>query len=73
MGIITKEMTINQIIREHPEVTGVFNKFKVDSCCGGARTLEQTAKDDKIDLDALLGALNEASSPTKKTVTRKRG
>lgn len=58
---ITREMTINQVIKKYPEVIGVFNRFRVDSCCGGARTLEETAREDKVHLNDLLAALNEAA------------
>ncbi|MBI4331324.1 MAG: DUF542 domain-containing protein [Chloroflexi bacterium] len=63
MSAITKEMTINEVIRKYPQVTGVFNRFHLDSCCGGARTLEASATEDKLNLDELLAALNEAAAP----------
>ncbi len=56
---ITLEMSINDIIRKHPNTMGVFNRFNVDSCCGGARSLRVVAEEDKLDLQELIKALME--------------
>ncbi|MCL5957823.1 MAG: DUF542 domain-containing protein [Chloroflexi bacterium] len=57
---ITKDMVINDVIKKHKETISVFNKFNVDSCCGGGKPIEVTAKRDGVDVDALMAALNEA-------------
>ncbi len=54
-------MSINEIIRKYPNTMGVFNRFNVDSCCGGARSLKSVAEEDRVDLRALIDALNEAA------------
>lgn len=54
-------MTINDVIKAFPATLPVFNNFGIDSCCGGARTLEQAANEGGIDLEAFLTALNEAA------------
>jgi iron-sulfur cluster repair protein YtfE (RIC family) len=56
---ITPDMSINDIIRKYPDTMGVFNRFNVDSCCGGARSLKVVAGEDKIDLEELIKALRE--------------
>ncbi len=61
MAAITEEMSINDVIKAWPATLPVFNTFGVDSCCGGARTLSQTATEGNIDLHAFLAALNEAA------------
>ena len=61
MAKIDGKMTINDVIKDYPSTLAVFNTFGIDSCCGGARTLEQAAREGGIDLDALLKALNEAA------------
>ena len=58
---IRPEMTINQVLRLYPQVMGVFNTFRMDSCCGGARSLEQAAQEDGADLEELLAALRQAA------------
>lgn len=59
---ITQAMVVNDAIKLYPDTIGVFNKFHIDSCCGGAVSIEDAAKRDKADLDALLKKLNEAAN-----------
>ncbi|MFQ5465784.1 MAG: DUF542 domain-containing protein [Thermodesulfobacteriota bacterium] len=58
---ITPDMIVNDCIRDYPGTIGVFTRFDIDSCCGGAVSIEEAAKRDGADLDELLGALNEAA------------
>ncbi len=56
---ITKEMTVNQVLKLYPKSVGVFSKFNVDACCGGNRSIEQAAKEDKVVLEDLMTALGQ--------------
>jgi iron-sulfur cluster repair protein YtfE (RIC family) len=58
----TKDMVVNDAIKLHPATIEVFYKFHIDSCCGGAESIEGAAKRDGADLEALLAALNEAAA-----------
>ncbi len=58
---ITKDMVVNDAIKEYPGTIGVFTHFNIDSCCGGAATIEDSAKRDNAPLDELIEALNEAT------------
>ena len=60
MAIITEDMTINDVVKKHPETMKVFNDHQVDSCCGGAESIETTAAVNNADLDKLMVALNSA-------------
>ncbi|MDO8473237.1 MAG: DUF542 domain-containing protein [Dehalococcoidia bacterium] len=51
---------INDVIKHYPKTIGVFNQFRVDSCCGGGQSIEKTATRDGVDVAALVMALNEA-------------
>ena len=62
---ISKQMIVNDAIKLYPDTIGVFSKFHIDSCCGGAVSIEGAAKRDKADLDALLKKLNEVASGTR--------
>lgn len=62
---ITKEMVVNDAIKLYPDTIGVFSKFHIDSCCGGAVSIEDAAKRDKADLDALLKKLNEVANASR--------
>ena len=61
METITCNMIINDVIKKYPQTIKVFNDYKVDSCCGGGAPIETTAKRDRIDVEGLLKALNEAT------------
>lgn len=54
-------MIVNDCIRLHPNTIGVFTIFKVDSCCGGAVSIEDAATRDGARLDELMTAINEAA------------
>ena len=58
---VTKDMVVNDCIRLYPKTIGVFTQFNIDSCCGGAVSIEVAAKRDNAPLEALLNALNEAA------------
>ena len=59
---ISAEQTVNEVIRTHPATVGVFNRFGIDSCCGGATSIQQAAIRDGADPEALLNALNQAAA-----------
>lgn len=51
-------MTINEVIKKYPETMKVFNKHKVDSCCGGAESIATTAAVSNSDIPKLMADLN---------------
>ena len=59
---ISKETVVNDAIKLYPKTIGVFTQFKIDSCCGGAVSIEAAAKRDGAPLEPLLKALDEAAS-----------
>lgn len=59
---ITKEMTINEVIKRYPDTMRVFHKYNVDSCCGGAESIEKSVAAGGINLEKLIRELNEAVS-----------
>jgi len=58
---ITENMTLNEVIRKYPSTIGVFNRFNVDSCCGGARSIKAMAEQDKVDVKTFIDSLVEAA------------
>lgn len=64
--IITKNMIINDVIKKYPKTITVFSKFKVDSCCGGAASIEKTAGMSGVDINPLLAELNKVASESSK-------
>ncbi len=55
---ITKETIVNDCIRDFPKTIGVFTEFNIDSCCGGAVSIEDAAVRDGANVDAMLAELN---------------
>jgi DNA-binding MarR family transcriptional regulator len=58
--LIGPHLTVNDVLLRYPETTSVFDEFRIDACCGGAIPLETVASRHGIDLDALLGALEQS-------------
>ncbi|MCS7048236.1 MAG: DUF542 domain-containing protein [Verrucomicrobiae bacterium] len=61
MDRITKDMIVREVVEKYPQTINVFRKHRVDFCCGGAHSIEETARARGCrDLEALLRDLNEA-------------
>ena len=58
---ITKDLIVNDCIRLYPKTIGVFTRFHIDSCCGGAVSIESAARRDGATLEDLIAALNAAA------------
>ena len=52
--------TINEIIVQYPGTIAVFNHFGFDTCCGGGVSVEEAARRDGLDVDAVLAELRRA-------------
>jgi len=58
---ITKDMIVREVAKLWPQTVAVFGNHKVDFCCGGAHSIEQTARARGCqDIDALVADLNRA-------------
>lgn len=55
-------MTVNDIVHNYPETLPVLQAAGIDTCCGGARRLDDVTERHRLDLDALLQALNRAAA-----------
>ncbi len=51
--------TVNELVARYPATIAVFNRFGIDSCCGGAVPIADAARREGADCDALLTALRE--------------
>lgn len=59
--LITKEMIVREVADRWPQTVAVFGNHKVDFCCGGAHSIEQTARAKGCrDVDSLVADLNAA-------------
>ena len=59
---VVEEMTVNQAIERFPLTVAVFNRFGIDACCGGARTLAEAAGRHGVPLAELLEALRQVAA-----------
>lgn len=57
---IDNESTVNEIVAQYPMSIEVFNRFGIDSCCGGGVPIADAARRDGADVDALVAALRAA-------------
>ena len=57
-------LTINEIVAAHPETIPVFNRFGLDTCCGGGVCVDDAARRDGVDVNDLVSALNAALDGT---------
>lgn len=56
---IAPDAFVDETLRRHPETMSVFNAFGIDTCCGSAAAIEDAARRDGADADALLAALRD--------------
>ena len=61
--MIDATQTVNDVIARHPETVAIFNACGIDACCGGAVPIEEAARRDGAEPDALLAALWTAAAP----------
>lgn len=62
--MLTKDMIIREVIAQYPETVSVFGNFKVDFCCGGSHSIEQTTKARGVlNIDELVSTLNKTINP----------
>jgi iron-sulfur cluster repair protein YtfE (RIC family) len=58
---IHPDISVNEAIQLHPITVEVFNRFGIDSCCGGALPIRIAAERHELELEGLLEALREAA------------
>jgi regulator of cell morphogenesis and NO signaling len=53
-------LSVNEIVARFPETIDVFNRFGLDMCCGGSRSVTESARQEGVDREALCEALHAA-------------
>jgi regulator of cell morphogenesis and NO signaling len=58
--VIDTTVSVDQMVARHPETMTVFNRFGLDTCCGGGAPIAEAARRDGANLDELVQALRDA-------------
>ncbi len=60
---VDQELSVNEVMKRYPATMGIFNRFGIDTCCGGNASVTEAARRDGVDLDSLLEAIRDAVGP----------
>jgi regulator of cell morphogenesis and NO signaling len=58
----TTTQTVREIALEEPSSIRVFESFGIDYCCGGRKPLSEACTASRVDVDAVIAALEAAAS-----------
>ena len=64
MSMIDPAGTLGELIAERPELAPLFERLRLDYCCGGSRTLAEACRERGLEIDtvrAMLDAVDAAS------------
>ncbi len=64
----TEQQSLSRIALEHYEVIPIFEKYSLDFCCRGNKTLSEACAEKSISLTAVIEELQQATSATKQTM-----
>jgi regulator of cell morphogenesis and NO signaling len=57
---MTIEKTVRELVLENPAAARVFEKLRIDYCCGGDQSLEQACRVANLQIDQVLDSLQMA-------------
>ena len=70
-SLVNSTWSVNDVLRCFPCSLDVLNRYGIDTCCGGAETLEEAAQHIQVDvreiIDALSGCTYEYEPPADPT------
>ncbi|MFO0558581.1 MAG: iron-sulfur cluster repair di-iron protein [Polyangiales bacterium] len=58
--MLDRQQSVASLVLDHSECAAVFQKHRIDFCCRGAMTIEDAAKEKKLDVDVLATELERA-------------
>ena len=62
---INIKSTLGEIVSTHPSTTKIMNKYKIDYCCGGKETLENTLSNLQLNTPDIVIELEKAAKTTR--------
>jgi regulator of cell morphogenesis and NO signaling len=60
----TTTQTVREIALAQPSSIRVFEQYGIDYCCGGRRPIDEACNASKVEIDAVLAALDAAAQTT---------
>jgi regulator of cell morphogenesis and NO signaling len=72
---VSTAKTVREVAVEFPEATRIFERFGIDYCCGGNKSLEEACAASNLSVDQVLDSLELAvrqPGPSKKAATGRR-
>ncbi len=54
--------TVNDVIAREPRTIEVFNRFGIDTCCGGGVAIAEAARRDGVEFDRLFAELRRVAA-----------
>ncbi|EIA39718.1 DUF542 domain-containing protein [Thermus parvatiensis] len=54
---LTLKTTVNEVLQRHPEAVRLLNEMGIDTCCGGADSLEEASRQAGKNPEEVLKAL----------------
>lgn len=61
--MIKKDMTIEQAVKENPNIIEKLDQMGIDYCCGGSKVLEEAIEEIGFDTDSFIQILNNIEKP----------
>ncbi len=65
MATITLKSTVGEIVTRQPSLSRVFEKLRIDYCCGGKASLEDACTQKKLDPQTVLAMLDAVASESR--------
>ena len=59
--MITKDMTLADVVKAYPNTIGFLNGLHLDYCCGGHDPIATAVREKGLDVDEFLAELNQAA------------
>ena len=66
--MINSEMTVREVTTQVPESTRIFEKLKIDYCCGGGRPLVEACDSAGVEVDVVIEMLADLRQPSESGV-----
>ncbi len=64
IDVAAAERSLGDLVQEDGRTAQVFERFGLDFCCNGRRTLRDAAETQHVPIDAIVSALADLGGPT---------